>query len=142
MGGHVVRADPALVHQRLDQRVIVGDLVELTVPQQVSPGVADVAERHPAAGPQHRGERGAHALERGVGDHHAVQRVIRVVDRVSQRVEQVGAGRVFVEPGQGRDRRGAGDFAGGMTAHAVSHGQQARPSVRRVLVPLPEEADV
>ena len=142
MGGHVVRADPALVHQRLDQCVVVGDLVELTIAQQVSPGVADVAERDPAVRPQHRGERGAHALERGVGDHHVVQRVIRVVDRVGQRVEQVGAGGVLVEPGQGGDGRGAGDFTGGVTPHAVSHGQQAGASVRGVLVPLPEEADV
>ena len=29
-----------------------------------------------------------------------------------------------------------------MTAHAVGYGQQARPGVRRVLVPLPEKADV
>ena len=40
------------------------------------------------------------------------------------------------------DYRGAGDLAGGMAAHAVGHGQQARPGIRRVLVPLAEKADV
>ena len=36
VGGDVVGADPALVDQRLHQRVVVGDLVELTLPEQVA----------------------------------------------------------------------------------------------------------
>ncbi len=142
VGGHVVRADPALVNQRLDQRVVVRDLVELPVPQQVRAGVPDVHQGHPRAGPEHGGQRGAHALQHRVGHHHVVQRVVRVRHGVGQRVEQVVAGHVVVQLGHGRDGRGTGYLAGGMAAHAVRDGQQARPGIRRVLVPLPEKTDV
>ena len=37
---------------------------------------------------------------------------------------------------------GAGHLAGGVAAHAVGDREQARPRVRRVLVPFAEEADV
>jgi hypothetical protein len=43
VGRDVGGADPALVHQRLHQRVIVGDLVELVLAQQVAARIADVA---------------------------------------------------------------------------------------------------
>ena len=96
----------------------------------------------PAAGPQHRGQRGAHALQHRVGGHHVVQRVIGLANRPGQRVEQIAARHVIVQPGDRGDGRGAGDLAGGVAAHAVGDGEQARSGVRRVLVPLAEQADV
>ena len=62
--------DPAVVDQRLHERVVVGDLRELAVAHQVGAGVADVAQRQPAAGEEDRGERRPHALELGgLADH-------------------------------------------------------------------------
>ena len=73
VGGDVVGADPALVDQRLHQRVVVGDLVELALPEQVTARIADVAHRGVPVGPEQRGQRGAHALDRRVGDDHLLQ---------------------------------------------------------------------
>ena len=142
VGGDVVGADPPLVDQRLDQRVVMRDLMELAAPEQVGAGVTDVAEGHPWPGPQHRGQRRAHALDRRIGGDHVVQRVVGVGDRVGQRVEQVVAGHLVVELGDGGDRGGAGHLAGRVATHAIGHRQQARAGIRRVLVPLPEEADI
>ena len=71
-----------------------------------------------------------------------VQLVVGVRYRVGERVEQV-ARRAGPRRGRrGGDGHGAGDLAGGVAAHAVGDREQARAGVRRVLVPLAEEADV
>ena len=141
VAGGRLRGQPALVDQRLDQRVVPGDLEQLAVAQQVGAGVADVAQRHVAALPEHRGQRGAHALDRRVGHAHLVQRDVRLGDRLGQRVEQV-AGGLVVQGGERGDGDRAGDLACRMPAHPVGDGEQAGARVGGVLVAFAEEADV
>ena len=142
VGGDVVGADPALVDQRLHQRVIVRDLVELPVAQQVPAGVADVAHGRVPVGPEQRGQRGAHALDRGVGHDHLLQPGVRGGHRRRQLTQHVAARRLGIELGHGRDGHGAGHLARGVATHPVRHCEQAGARVRRVLVSFAEEADV
>jgi hypothetical protein len=58
----LITGDPALVDQRLDERVVPGDLTEQTVSQQVGAGVPDMGQADLVAAEQDRRERGAHAL--------------------------------------------------------------------------------
>jgi hypothetical protein len=144
MGRRRLRAQPALVDQRLDQSVIAGDLLEVIVAQQVGARVADVAQRHLRARPQQRGQRGAHALDGRVGHAHLVQRVVRGGYRAGQRSEHgLAVVQVLVvERGDRRDRDRAGDLTRGMPAHAVGDREEVRTRVRGILVALPEESDV
>ena len=101
-----------------------------------------MAERDARAAPQHGGERGAHALDRRVGRAHLVQRGVGRGDRGGQRINQVGTWHLMIEPGEGGDGHGTSHLTGGMAAHAIGDGEQARAGVRRVLVAFPEEPDV
>src|SRR5579875_3386499 len=118
MAGRLGRRQLTVVNESLDQRMVAGDLAELPVTEQVRPRVPDMADGEAAASPEHRGQGGAHSLNRAVGDAHLVQR------------------------GNGRYRDRAGDLASRMPAHAVGYCEQVRPGVRRVLVALAQEADV
>ena len=65
----LVGGELAVADELLDQAVVDGDLAELAVAQEVGARVADVADEEGAAGHERRrGERGAHAAERGVGE--------------------------------------------------------------------------
>ena len=142
VGGDVVGADPALVDQRLHQGVVVGDLVELALPEQVTARVADMAHRGVPVRPEQRGQRGAHALDRRVGDDHLLQPGVGRGDRRGQLGQHVAAGRLGVEFRHRGDGQRAGHLARGMSAHPVRDREQARSRIRRILVPLTEEADV
>ena len=140
-GGGLGR-QPALVDQRLDQGVVVRDPVKEAVAEQVSARVADVAERGLVTRPQQRGQRGAHALGRGVGQRDLLQLGVRVGDGVGQRLQLVDPGHVGVQRRERRDRDRAGDLAGRVPAHAVGDGEQVRARVRGVLVTFAQQADV
>ena len=98
----------------------MGDLVELLAPQEVSPRVTDVGERHLVTRAEERGHRGAHALELGavvdlrldlgVGGRNGPAEVVgRVVATVA----------LPVEGHHGADGDGAGDVTSGVASHAV-----------------------
>ena len=140
--GHVVLGDLALVDQRLDERVIMGDLDELAVAQQVGPGVADMAECRVPLRPQQRGQRRAHALDRRVGDDQFLQAQVRRRDRVGQRANKVGTGIFRVERCDRRNGGSARHLTGRVASHAVGNREQVRSGVRRVFVPLSEETDI
>jgi hypothetical protein len=140
--GHVVFGDLALVDQRLDERVVVRDLEELAVAEPVGARVADVAERGVPVRPEQGGQRGAHALDRGIGDDQFLQPQVGRGDRVGERADQVGPEAPRVERGDRGDGGGAGHLTGRVAAHAVGDREQVRASVSRVLVPLAEETDV
>ncbi len=142
MGGGLVRADPAVVHQRLDQRVIVGDLLELPAGQDIGAGVTDVDQRHPAARPEHGRQRGAHAPDGRICHDHVMQGPVGTGYGLCQGELQFVGGHVAVKAGQRGDGHRAGDLARRVAAHAVGHREQARARVCRVLVPLTEETDV
>ena len=95
--------DAALVDQRLDERVVLRDLGELTVAELVAPRVADVDHPEPGAGEQDRRQRRAHALEiGGVGDV-AGDGGVALERGVAELTEQVVAEVVLVERRQRRD---------------------------------------
>ena len=100
----------------------------------------DQAESLP--GEEHGRQRRAHPFERAVGGDHVLQVAARRLDRVAETADQVRTGTVLVERGDRLDRDPAGDFARGVTTHAIGDGEQARAGVHRVLVEVAEEADV
>ena len=132
----------ALIDQRLDERVIMGDLDELAVAQQVGPGVADVAECRVSLRPQQRGQGRAHALDRRVGDDQFLEAQVRRRDGVGQRANKVGAGIFRVERCDRRNGGGARHLTGRVATHAVGNREQVRSGVGRVFVPLSEETDI
>src|ERR1022692_684756 len=142
MRGGLGRGDAALVDQRLHQGVVVRDLEKLAVPEQVGPRVADVDERELGAGPEHGGQRGAESLQRRIGLHDVLQRLVGLVNRMLEGVQQLASRQLGVERSQGIDGGGAGDLAPRMTAEAVGDREQPRARVGRVLVQLTVQADI
>ena len=57
----------------------------------------------PFPGEQESRQRGAHAVELGLGAHMVGDRRVTGVHRVGQRIEQIAAGLIVVEWGQRRD---------------------------------------
>ncbi len=117
LGGH-----PAVVDERLHQRVVVGDLVEDSVAQHVAARVAHVGQGEAAAVPQHGGQRRAHAVERRVGVGHALEGLGRLLDGALQGGHRVALQRRLR---QHADRGRAGHLAVVVAAHAVGDDEQA-----------------
>ncbi|CAA0124228.1 Uncharacterised protein [Mycolicibacterium vanbaalenii] len=95
--------DAALVDQGLYERVVLGDLGELAVTQHVAAGVADMHQAEPVAREQDGRQRGAHAVEIRVGLDVRGDRRVAFPDSVAEFAQQVAAGLVVVEVGQGGD---------------------------------------
>ena len=142
VAARLLGADPTLVDQHLDVGVVLGDLRELAVAQHVGPRVADVHHADLAAGEQHGGQRGAHALELRVGVDGVAQLLVGGADGAAQRVDEGVTGDVLVERGHGADDDVAGDVTGGHAAHAVGDGEQPRSGVDGVLVSVPDQTAV
>ena len=142
MAVRLFEGDAALVDQRLNERVVLGDLVELAVAEQVAAGVADVREPKSVAREQDRGQRRAHSLEFGVGLDLRGDGGVAVPDRGVELAQQVAARLVVVEVGQRRDHQLGGDLTGGVTAHAVGERKQARAGVHGVLVVCADQTAV
>ena len=134
MAVRLLGGDASLVDEGLDERVVLGDLGELAVAQQVAAGVADVDQPKLVAREQDCGQRGAHAVELGVGFDVRGDGGVALVDRGVERVEQVTAGLVVVEVSQRGDDELAGHLTRGMAAHAVGQREQPGTGVHRVLV--------
>ena len=135
-------ADLTLVDDALHQRVVVGDHLEPVVAEEVAAGVADVRETEPFPDPKQRGQRRAHALERGVARDHLAEGVVGLLHRGLQRRRQLVVGWPLVERGDVLDDEPARHLAGRVAAHPVGDREQARPGVHRVLVAVAEQADV
>ncbi len=134
--------DPALVDQGLDERVVLGDLGQLTVAQQIPARVADVDQAKSVAREQDCGERGAHAFQFGFHLHVRGDRRVALVHRVVQLAQQVATGLVVIEVGQRGDHQLGGHLTGGVTTHAVGQRQQAGTGVHRVFVVGADQAAV
>ncbi len=80
------------------------------------------------------GERGAHALEFGVGFDVCGDRRVAVPDRRVELGEQITAGLVVVEMRECGDHQLGRHLTRRVTTHAVGQRQQARARVHRVLV--------
>ena len=138
----LVTGDPALVDQRLDERVVAGDLAEHTVTQQVGAGIPDMGQADLVAAEQHRSERGAHTLAFRVFADQLADRGIAGQSRLMQLVQQVVAGLIVIQRRERRDDGFGCHLPGGMPAHPVGQCQQARARVDRILVVLPNQAAV
>ena len=134
--------DAPLVDQGLDEGVVLGDLRQLTVAQQIAARVADMDESKPIAREQDCGQRGAHALEFGLGVHVRGDGGVALVHRVVELAQQIAAGLVVVEVGQRGDHQLGGDLAGRVPAHPVGQRQQPGPGVHRVLVVGADQATI
>ena len=134
--------DAPLVDQGLDEGVVLGDLVQLTVAKQIPARIPDVHQPEPIPGEQDRGQRGAHAVELGVDVHLLGDRRITFVDRAFQLAEQVATGLVVVEMSEGRDHQLGGHFAGCVPAHSIGEGQQPGSGVDGVLIVGADQAAV
>src|ERR1700684_290357 len=120
----------------------MGDLVKLTLPEQIAARIADVADRRVPVRPEQRGERGAHALDRRIGDDHVLEPRVGGGDRLGKLLEHVVVGRPGVDLRHRGDGQRTGYLTGRVAAHPVRDREQARPRARRVLVSFTEEADV
>jgi hypothetical protein len=134
--------DPALVDEALHERVVAGDLRQLAAAEQVTPGVADVADRDPMPVEQGDRCRRTGAVEGGVLVDLRRDRLVRLVQPVGDPGEQVGRAGRLVELAQLVDRRARGDVTTGGSADAVADGQQPRAGVAGVLVVLAHATDV
>ncbi len=126
--------DPALVDQGLHEGVVLGDLGQFPVAQQVAAGVADVHQAEPVAGEQDGRQRGAHALQLGLGLDLRGDRGIALMDRGVELGQQIPAGLVLVEVCQTGDDELRGDLTGGVATHAVGQREQPGTGVYGVLV--------
>ena len=142
VGGHVFGREPAVVHERLHESVVNGDLAKLAVAKQVAPRIANVDEAELAAVEHQRGQRGAHAGLLRVLGHRGLDSRVGVLGRSTQQREHVRVLRVAVEVLEVLHHDLAGHLAGGVAAHAVRKHQQVRPRVGGILVVAPDKATV
>jgi hypothetical protein len=95
-----------------------------------------------AAPEQHPGQGRAHALHRRVLLDRVPDLLVGVVDGGAERVQRRVARHVLVEVGHRGDDDVARDVTGGHAAHPVGDGEQPRPRVHGILVPVPDQAAV
>ena len=128
--------EPPLAAQLLDQRVVLGQALELAVAEQIGAAVADVAERDLVVAQHRRRQRGPHAGSGGVLLGELVDLAVRLLGDLLQLPLRGGVvvARAALE-GAGGDP--GGDLAGLRAAHAVGHGEQRRPGEVGVLVGVP-----
>ena len=125
---------PSAPHEVADERMVVGELLQLAVADPVGPGVADVADRDPTSREQRRRHRRPHAGEVRVGVRPVVDAAVRLLDDRLQalvRREPVG----LVELAESGGCEPGGDLAGLRPAHPVRDGEERRVEDVRVLVP-------
>ncbi|CNW12182.1 Uncharacterised protein [Mycobacterium tuberculosis] len=119
----LLRGDPAFVDQRLDKRVVLGDLRQLTVAQQVTARVTDMHQAEPVAREQDCGERGTHAFEIGLHLDLRCDSRVAGAHRGIQLGQQIATGLVVIEMGQCGNHQLGRHLAGHMPTHAVGQGQ-------------------
>ncbi len=126
--------------QLADERVVLGQLLELVVADEVRARIADVADVGDLTVDQRDRHRRAHAGSGLVGALALVDAAVRVLDQLhdSLVVDRPVVRRVA----KGRRREVRGDFAGLRPAHAVRDREQRRFADVVVLVPAPAAAGV
>ena len=134
VGVRLLRGDPTLVDEGLDEGVVLGDLRQFAIAQQIPAGVTDVNQAEPVTGEEDRSERGPHPIEVGVQVDLLRDSRIAFVHGIFELAEQVAAGFVVVEVRQRRDNQLRRHLTGSVSAHAVGEGQQPGPGVDGVLV--------
>jgi hypothetical protein len=124
----------AAADQLADQRVVVGQLLQLAAADAVRAGVADVTDRH-ASGPvvdERDGHGRAHSGGGGILGRALVDASVRLLDELGH-VGLLVAGHVRAQL-ERFDGQARGDLAGLRAAHAVRDREQRRLVDVRVLV--------
>ncbi len=125
-----------LAAELLDERVVLGQALELAVAEQVGPAVADVAERNLVVVQHRRRQRRAHSGAGGVLLGELMDLAIRLLGDLLELALRgcLVVARAALE-GAGGDS--GGHLSGLGSAHAVGHGEQRRLGVVGVLVGVP-----
>ena len=121
----------ARVHQPLHERLILGELDRLAVPDQVGAAVADLGEVQIVPVDARGGDRGAHAADLGVFPRVTVDLLIGELDRLAHAEGEALRGVVVVVDPHGGEvavdqvgGHGAGELARRGAAHAVGHHEE------------------
>ena len=131
--GLLLRETP-LAAELLDQRVVLGQALELAVAEEVGAAVADVAEGHLVVAEQRRGERRAHA---GAGGVLLGEPVDLPVGRLGDLLQLSLRRRLLGHPPPALEGAGGdpgGHLAGLRAAHPVGDREDRRPREVGVLV--------
>ena len=139
--GGLFLGDATGVHQRLDEGVILRQLLQSSVPEQVRPRVPDVGKGDAVAFPAHCGDRRTHPAKSGESPMTRLSSRV-LIDGIRERGENLVAGRLAIEFGEGSDGRGARQFPRRVPTHAVRHNEHVPTGVAGVLVALAHESDV
>jgi len=135
--GDLFLGQPSAAQQLVDERVILGELMDLIVPREVDPAVADVRDEPASASEKQGAQRGAHPFLGGVVGGHLVDACACVAHSELQECEHVlamaGRGR-GENVAQHAGRRRARHLTGRMTAHAVAHDEEAERLVDEEVV--------
>ena len=124
------RRQLAAPHELGDERVVVGQLLELVVAQEVGARVADVAERDDAVRrlDERDRHRRPHARGAGVVDRALVHAPVRLLDQLRRRAARRRRSRSRSLQRGGGERRG--ELAGLRAAHAVGDREERRRARR------------
>ncbi len=136
----LLRRELAALQELVDERVVVGELLDPAVADAVRARVADVADDDALALDERDGHRRSHARRRRVDARALVHAAVRLLD---ERRDPRGAGEpagIGVLERGGRELRR--DLAALRAAHAVGDGEERRRDDVRVLVPAPLPAGV
>ena len=141
VGPRLLLGDPALVDERLDEGVVVGELAQLAAAVEVGAAVADVTEPEAGAVEERDGGGGGGAVEGGVLLDQLGDPVVGAVHGTGDLAEDVVV-RLLVELAQRLHGRARGEVTADRAAHAVADRQQPRTGVAAVLVLAAHPADV
>ncbi len=133
VGPRLLLGDPALVDERLDEGVVVGELAQLAAPLEVGPAVADVADREPGAVEERDRGGGGGAVEGGVLLDQLGDPVVGAVQGPRDLADDVVVG-LAVELAERLDGGAGGEVAADGAADAVADREQPRTGVAAVLV--------
>ena len=126
---------PAAPHELGDERVVVGELLEVSVAEPVGTRVSDVADRHAAVVHDRHGHRRAHPRRGRVLVGACEHAAVGLLDQLDHLLLGRALGDAVVLERRGGQARG--DLSGARAAHSVRDREQRRPLDVRVLVVPP-----
>src|SRR5207302_1791299 len=121
----------AALHQLVDERVILSELLDPALADEVRAGVADVSERDAIVLGERNGDRRTHARGVRIGARPVVDATVRLLDQVEDPILPAAADRALAE---GRSCEARRDLTRLRAAHAVRNREERRLANVRVLI--------
>ena len=141
VGVGLLGREPSAPHEVADERVVLGQLLQLAVADPVRARVADVAERDPSAREEGRRHRRPHAGDVGVGPRPLVDAPVRLLDdRLHPLVGREPVGLVVLAEAAAARREATSPACAPPMPSAT--GEQRRVEDEGVLVPAADAARV